>query len=257
MKGVVAFLLVLCYLASSDAWTCKVGPRLNYAQQIDAGNGLVVARDRYYPYFLVGASWYRLSTIRTKHVSVGGAGLWAVDTSSRVHKYVAGYFKQASGLSMHQVDAGGDDQLVGASTKWFGQCLRSSVACAYRGVGSLSWTNLGRRLKYYSCSVNKGCWGIDTSNRVYYAQSVNADSCKTSGWRLINGSMVMVEVDSKGRVFGVTTRGTVYERIGITSSKPYGTSWRVIPMCMAIKHVSFDLGKLWAVTTSGLVLTCV
>ncbi|XP_068442872.1 fish-egg lectin-like [Clinocottus analis] len=257
MKGVVAFLLVLCYLASSDAWTCSQGPRLNYAQQIDAGKGLVVARDRYYPYFLVGASWYRLSLLRVKHVSVGGAGLWAVDTSSRVHKYVAGYFKQASGLSMHQVDAGGDDQLVGVTTSLYGYCLRSTVASPYRGVGSLSWTSLGRRLKYYSCSVNKGCWGIDTSNRVYYAQSVNANSCSTSGWRYLGGAMTMIEAGEHGRIFGVTTRGRVCERVGITSSKPYGTSWRDISMCMAIKHVSFDLGKLWAVTTSGLVMTCV
>lgn len=80
------------------AWNCNEAPRLYNALQIDAGQGKVVAIDRnYYMYFLMGSSWYRMSTLRFKHATVGPAGLWAASTGNRVYKYVGGQLRQASG----------------------------------------------------------------------------------------------------------------------------------------------------------------
>ncbi len=80
------------------AWRCDQGPQLNNAFQIDAGQGKVVARDRnYYVYFLIGSTWYKMTQLRFRHVTVGPAGLWATNTANRVYKYVAGHFRFASG----------------------------------------------------------------------------------------------------------------------------------------------------------------
>nr|CBK52298.1 lectin [Dicentrarchus labrax] len=246
MKAVAAFLLVLCYLAASHAWTCKEPPSLYGAVQIDAGQGKVVARDRnYYAYFLSGTTWQRLGSYRAlKHVSVGPAGIWAVDTSNRVHKYVAGNFKLSSGGYMQQVDAGGDGQVVGVNNNYYAYCLRSTYASVYRGSGSLRWSSLGRIMRYYSCSPLNGCWGVDTSNRIYFTQRITPTTCSISGWVRVSGSAKMVEVGTDGNVFMLGVDGRVYQRAGISSSRPYGTSWTRINLCLPILHVSYDLGNL-------------
>lgn len=80
------------------AWTCKVPPQQYPAVQIDAGLGNVVMRDtKYQAYFLSGSSWYTLGSIKLRHVSVGPAGTWGVDTFGRVYKYVAGKFVLSRG----------------------------------------------------------------------------------------------------------------------------------------------------------------
>lgn len=80
------------------AWTCKEAPQHYGAVQIDAGQGKVVMRDRNnQAYFLSGSTWYNLGTVRLKHVSVGPAGIWGVDASNKVYKYVAGNFVVSAG----------------------------------------------------------------------------------------------------------------------------------------------------------------
>lgn len=65
------------------------------ATQVDAGQGMVIARDTSgYVYFLIGSSWHRMSSIEFKHASVGPAGLWATGNSGeKVYKYIAGNFR--------------------------------------------------------------------------------------------------------------------------------------------------------------------
>ncbi|XP_053170025.1 fish-egg lectin-like [Scomber japonicus] len=259
MKAVAAFLLVLCHLAISHGWTCNEGPRLYNVKQIDAGQGKVVATTTSnYAYFLINTHWYNLgTTARVKHVSVGPAGLWGVDTSNKVHKYVSGKFLPSTGLTMTQVDAGGDGQVAGIYTSSnAAYCLRSATALAYKGTGSLSWTSMSRALTYISCGPLYGCWGVDSSNRLYVMR-VTPTTCGVSGWVYVSGiAAKMVEVGTDGSVFVVTTTGKVYQRIGIYSSRPQGSSWRLVSMCMSIKHLSYDLGTLWVVTTSGFTMRC-
>lgn len=76
----------------------------------------------------------------------------------------------SSGLYMQQVDAGGNDQVVGVAPTYGTYCLKSTIASAYRGVGSLSWSSLSRTMGYYSCGPLYGCWGVDRSNQVYVTQ---------------------------------------------------------------------------------------
>ncbi|XP_073337019.1 fish-egg lectin-like [Pagrus major] len=256
MRAVAAFLLVLCYLAVSDAWRCSEGPRLYNVRQIDAGQGKVIARDTSgYVYFLIGSSWYRMSSVRFRHASLGPAGLWATSNSgNRVYKYIAGNFVVSSGLSLQQVDAGGNGQVVGVGSSR-AYCLRSDLASSYKRSGSLSWTSLSRVMKYISCG-KYGCWGIDTSNRIYFTQTLSPTTCGNSRWSLISGAAVMVEVGTDGSVFVVNSSGQVFQRLGISSRYPQGTTWRIISMCMPVRHVAYDLGTLWVVTTSGLLMKC-
>lgn len=259
MKAIAAFVLVLCCLiVGSASMSCRAGPRLYNVQQIDSGQGQVVARDsRYFAYFLIGASWYRLSTLRFRHVTVGPAGLWATGTNYKVYKYVAGNLLQSSGVSMRSVDAGGNDYLVGITTSWYALCSRSTYAVAYRGQGNLRWQSLSRRLRYYSCSPRSGCWGVDLSYRVFYTQRITPTTCGTYNWKLVPGlRMRKVEIGTNGYVFGVSIKGKVYQRLGFHIRRPFGSIWRQIPMCMPVRDVSYDLGKLWIATTSGMVMYC-
>ncbi|XP_041820207.1 fish-egg lectin-like [Chelmon rostratus] len=256
MKAVAAIVLVLCYLAPSQAWNCTEGPRLYHALQIDAGHGQVVGINRYsYVYFLLGTHWYRLSSLRVKHCSVGPAGLWAVSTTNNVFKWSAGRFHQHGGMGIQQVDAGGNGQVVGTGSNQT-YCLTRTNASAYREVADMSWQSLSWTMQYYSCGPF-GCWGVDSSHKVYFTQGINASTCATGGWIHLPGqSMNMIEVGTDGSVFGVGTDGRIYQRIGINSSWALGTEWSIIAGCMTIRHVSYDLGYLWAVTESGLVLLC-
>ncbi|XP_059182285.1 fish-egg lectin-like [Centropristis striata] len=257
MKTCAVFLLVLCHLAVSHAWTCGEAPMLYNAQQIEAGQGKVVARDRSnYPYFLIGSSWIRLSYVRFRQITVGPAGLWGCDTSSRVYKYVAGNFQRSYGLSMSQLDAGGDDQLVGVTTRSRAYCLRASTALTHRGLTSLSWSYLSRTFRHISCSPQNGCWGVDTSYRVYHTRTMSSN-CVAASWTLVTGPrMKLVDVGTDGTVIGLTTAGQVYQRVGTSTSRPAGYGWSSITMCMGIRDLSYDLGQLWVVTNAGFILKC-
>nr|XP_057933129.1 fish-egg lectin-like [Doryrhamphus excisus] len=257
MKAVIAFLLVLCHLGATGAWSCQEAPRLYYTRQIEASQGKVLARtSSNRVYFLSGKSWYRLGSVSLKDVSVGPAGIWGVDSSNRVHKFIAGEFLPSTGALLQQVDAGGNGQVVGLTPTNYTHCLRSTYAAPYKGVGSLSWSSMGRVMKDYSCGPRFGCWGVDQSNRVYVSQ-VSPTTCGSSSWTLVTGfTMSMIDVSTDGSVFGVTTNGLVYQRTGISSHRPQGTSWVSVPMCMAVSSLSYDLGQLWVLTNSGLLLQC-
>ncbi|KAL6117071.1 uncharacterized protein ACO6RY_14935 [Pungitius sinensis] len=256
MKGLVTFLLGIGYLATSDAnWICDEAPPLYNVRQVDAGLGSVVVRDKdSNAYFLAGSDWKLLGSIKLKHVTVGPAGLWGVGIDDNVYKYIAGDFTPSTGLSMLQVDAG-NNQVVGVSPSSTANCLNSTTAMALSGVGYLSWSSLSRSLKYYSCGP-LGCWGVDTNNQIFFAQNVDPSTCSTSGWRNAPGSLIMIEVGTDGRVFGANIEGKVYERTGISTALPFGVDWVYIPMCIGIRHVSYDLGKLWVVSNSGIIMRC-
>ncbi|KAM3587813.1 uncharacterized protein V6R79_014503 [Siganus canaliculatus] len=205
----------------------------------------------------IGSSWYRMTSQRFKHVSVGPAGLWATDTSNRVNKYVAGAFRPSSGVSMYQVDAGGDGEVVGIGSSNRAYCLRSTIASLHTGSRSLGWNYLSRVHKYISCGPSLGCWATDTRSRIFHIQRITPTTCGISGVRQIGGAAQIVEVGTDGNVFVVNSRGALYQRLGISSRRPQGTTWRQVPLCLPVRHVSYDLGTLWVVTTSGTIMKCV
>ncbi|XP_028275125.1 fish-egg lectin-like [Parambassis ranga] len=85
---------------------------------------------------------------------------------------------------------------------------------------------------------------------------VTPNTCNISGWKNFPGAAVMAEVGTDGNIYVVNRYGKVYQRTGISPSVPQGTDWVHIPMCLPIKHVSYDLGKLWPVTKGGIIMQC-
>ncbi|CAB1347418.1 unnamed protein product [Coregonus sp. 'balchen'] len=170
--------------------------------QIDAGLGQVVATDTsQIPYYLVGDEWIRLPG-SLKHITVGPAGIWGVNKGDSIYKYVAGLLKQ--------VDAGGNQFIVGANMNDTPYCLTSSATVGYKGPGSpIPWTGLPGAVKYYSCGPF-GCWAVNKNDDIYL-MSLNQD-CQDKGWSHIGGKLSMIEVATDGSVFGVNSVGDVYTR---------------------------------------------
>ncbi|XP_028256404.1 fish-egg lectin-like [Parambassis ranga] len=220
MKAVAVLLMVLSFLTVSHGWTCTAGPQRFHAEQIDAGEGQVVLTDRdSNVYLMCGLTWFRVASIALKHVSVGPAGIWGVDSSDKVYKYVAGDFILVNGQTLQQVDAGGQDQVVGVTNASIIYCLKSTIASNYR-------------------------------------DRVTPTTCDISGWIHIPRAAVMAVVGTDGNVFVVNRENQLYQRTGISTSAPQGTDWVNIPMCLPIKHVSYDLDKLWLVTKGGIIMQC-
>ncbi|XP_070296263.1 fish-egg lectin isoform X3 [Salvelinus sp. IW2-2015] len=245
MRATAAVLLVLCLLTISHAWDCQEVVKIKNLMQIDAGLGQVVATDTsQIPYYLVGDEWIRLPG-SLKHITVGPAGIWSINSETKISKYVAGnwvHFRTGT----KQVDAGGDQFILGATKDDIPFCLKRSFTLDYMGR-SLSYS--GSRLpgsgKYYSCGPF-GCWAVNKNDDIYIMSNVNRDTCLSNGWRHIDGKLSMIEVATDGSVFGVNSAGQVYSRDGITASKPEGTGWSNIPMSMRMGH-----GTTWAVFGSS------
>uniref|UniRef100_A0A8C8FYD0 Uncharacterized protein n=1 Tax=Oncorhynchus tshawytscha TaxID=74940 RepID=A0A8C8FYD0_ONCTS len=189
--------------------------------QIDAGLGQLVATDTsQISYYLVGDESIRLPG-SLKHITVGPAGIWGVNKADSIYKYVAGNWVQAAGL-LKQVDAGGVQFIVG----------RYSI---------LSDSHKGPAVKYYSCGPF-GCWAVNKNDDIYLM------NCLNNGWSPIDSKLFVIEVETDGS--GVNFWD------GITASKPEGTGWSNIPMYMPMKHVTYDLGRLWVISNSGFTMVC-
>uniref|UniRef100_A0A8C7PP92 Fish-egg lectin n=1 Tax=Oncorhynchus mykiss TaxID=8022 RepID=A0A8C7PP92_ONCMY len=248
-------LLAVCstHVFVSIAWDCQEVVNIKNLMQIDAGLGQVVATDTsQIPYYLVGDEWIRLPG-SLKHITVGPAGIWGINKADSIHKYVAGNWVQAAGL-LKQLDAGGEQFIVGANVDDTPYCLTRSATVGYKGPGSpLPWTGLPGSVKYSSCGPF-GCWAVNKNDDIYL-MSLNQD-CQNNGWSHIGGKLSMIEVATDGGVFGVNSAGHVYTRDGITASKPEGTGWSNVPMYMPMKHVTYDLGRLWVISNSGFTMVC-
>ncbi|KAM8883753.1 fish-egg lectin-like [Synchiropus picturatus] len=256
MKTAIALLLLSCFLAASHAFRCEEAPRHYGLGQFDAGQGMLVATNRYRSLVLTGTHWSLLSYQRLRHISVGRSGLWATDSSNKLFKMVGGKFLEATGLKLKVVAAGGDDFLMGVrASDNRTVCVRGSSALHYRGVGSVSWVLKTNIMKEISCGQNR-CWAVDSSNRVYVMWNIN-QYCGGTSWVQVTGtSLKSVKVGQDGKVFGVMPSGVVCERLGITNSNPRGSSWREFPMCIAVDRLAYDLGRLWIASKSGLLLEC-
>ncbi|KAE8277437.1 hypothetical protein D5F01_LYC24630 [Larimichthys crocea] len=204
---------------------------------------------------LCGTTWFKLGSPRLKHVTVGPGGIWGADTSNRVYKYVNGQFQVAGGLYMQQVDAGGDGQIVGTTYNYYGYCLRSYLAAAFTGAGSLSWSYSSIRVRYYSCGPLHGYWAIDTSFQIWFTKKMVPTSCDISDWTLILGHAKMVEVGTDGTVFVVTQGGNVFKELAspaVVHKAQDGPHRNVFP----IRHLSYVQSRLWVVTNGGIVMQC-
>ncbi|XP_076153298.1 fish-egg lectin-like [Alosa pseudoharengus] len=233
---------------------CRVVP--GRLKQIDAGAGQVVGvSDSNLIYSLEHNAWNNLPGV-LKHVSVGSAGIWGINPSDEIFKLVSGNWTKVPG-SLKQIDAGGDQIISGVNRADHIYCLGKDATVGFKGAGSPTpWLNIPGRLKYYSCGPI-GCWGVNAHNSIYMMKGVSPAGCGgTMSWTHVPGSLSMIEVGSDGSVYGVNSAGNIYRREGVTACNPTGTLWTPVGGGR-YKHVSYDLGHLWAIRQDGTILDCV
>ncbi|XP_035262099.1 fish-egg lectin-like [Anguilla anguilla] len=247
-------LLVHCLLGTSLAMECREVP--GRLKQIDASVGQVFGvNENDNIYTLYGDTWTQLPGA-LKHVTVGPSGVWGTNRNNLIYKLVGANWVQVGGL-LKQVDAGGDQFVAGANMNDNIYCLGRDPTVEFRNSASPApWNLLPGLLMYYSCGPN-GCWGVNSLQDIYLRTGVTPATCSGTGnWQQIAGKLVMVEVGTDGSVYGVNAGGDVYRRDGISASQPAGTGWTQLTMCGKGKHVSYDLGHLWVITSDYRILDC-
>ncbi|XP_029432825.1 fish-egg lectin-like [Rhinatrema bivittatum] len=254
MRRLQVFLLLQLLLTGlSSAMLCV--EILGCLKQIDVGNGQVFGVNDADEIF----TWYENSWTQIdgalKHVTVGPAGVWGVNSNNNIYRLVGGSWVQMPG-ALKQIDAGGDQFISGVNAQDDIFCLSKSGTIPAKYQTTPPWENIEGKLKYHTCGP-LSCWGVNSNNDIFYRWGSTPDSCKGSRWQQVEGKLSMIEVGSEGTVYGVTSQGSVFRREGITASNPIGTSWSQVDSCgYTFKHVSYDLGILWMLTTNGKILKC-
>uniref|UniRef100_A0A671Q401 Fish-egg lectin-like n=1 Tax=Sinocyclocheilus anshuiensis TaxID=1608454 RepID=A0A671Q401_9TELE len=229
----------LCTIPASFDCTVTSGN----LKQIDAGSGSVVGVNNLNEAFVLIDNVFTKISMSLNHFSVGPAGQLGVNSANNIFKFQSGSFIQfpgdqiIAGVNMHD-----DIFCINSNDKW--------------PSSTTPWVQLNGRLKYYSCGPHS-CWGVN-NDQIYIRRDVSNNVCSGSGSFVnIPGSLSMIEVATDGSVFGVNYQGNLYQRTGVTRSKPDGTGWQEIVACPnGHQHVSFDLGVLWVVCVDGSIRTC-
>ncbi|XP_077163910.1 fish-egg lectin-like [Paroedura picta] len=250
MKGLL-LLLSLCGISS--ALRCTVLPGV--LTQIDASYGQVYGvNSAGNIYTLQGTTWIKIAGLLI-HITFGPLGIWGVNSNHNIYRSVGGNWRQMTGL-LKQMDAGGNQFIVGVNVNNDIYCLSRSSAIAADGSSALPWTHIPGKLKYYSCGL-LSCWGVNSADDIYYRHGITPDSCAGSTWEKVPGKLSMIEVGTKGEVYGVNRAGNIYRRAGTSATNPLGTSWEQLSTEYGpIKHVCSDLGLLWLLTPQGKILRC-
>ncbi|XP_043107798.1 fish-egg lectin-like [Puntigrus tetrazona] len=245
-------LLFSCQLLPTLALDCTV--MSGNLKQIDAGSGLVSGVNIYNEVFILEDNVFSKINMSLKHFSVGPAGQLGVDAANNIFKLQSGRFIQFPGL-LKQVDAGGDQIIAGVNMNDDIFCLNMDANDKWPS-SSIPWTQIGGKLKYYSCGPYS-CWGVNSYDQIYINRDVSNNACSGSGFVNIPGLLSMIEVATDGSVFGVNYQGNLYQRTGVSRANPSGTDWISMVVCPSShKHVSFDLGVLWVVCVDGSIRKC-
>ncbi|XP_067284202.1 fish-egg lectin-like [Pseudorasbora parva] len=253
MKGFQCILLLFsCQFLYTLALECEVIP--GNLKQIDAGLGLVGGVNNDNESFLfLGNGFLRINE-SLKHFTIGPAGEFGVSPANVLFKFQSGSFRQIQGV-FKQIDAG-SEIAVGVNPI-------DDVFCISKEINSIGpsanthWTQLTGRLKYYSCGPYS-CWGVNFTDNVFLRRNVMSSSCGGSAFsERVNGTLSMVEVATDGSVYGVDSKGSLLQRLGVSPSNPIGTGWQGLIVCpFGHKHVTFDLGRLWVICSDGSIRRC-
>uniref|UniRef100_A0A8C5RAW0 Uncharacterized protein n=1 Tax=Leptobrachium leishanense TaxID=445787 RepID=A0A8C5RAW0_9ANUR len=230
--------------------TCSLIP--GGLKQIDAGAEQVYGvNDNDDIYRLNGNNWVQVPG-KLIHVSVGPSGVWGVNRVNDIFKMQGGIWVHVAG-GLKQVDAGGKAHLVGVNRNDNIYCLNQDAT--FSKGSDLPFNQLEGGLTYYSCGLYN-CWGVNSINDIFHRENVNSENCKGSGWKQVEGKLVMVEASTDGAVYGINTVGQIYKREGISASNPIGTEWSQVNISGPFKHVSYDDGILWLINKDGYIFKC-
>ncbi|KAM8927798.1 fish-egg lectin-like [Pelodytes ibericus] len=242
-------LSLMCLGAAADLQCSLVPGKL---KQLDAGNGEVYGvNSEENIYHLTKTGWVQVQGKLT-HITVGPGGLWGVNRDNLIYRMKDNFWVETNG-QMKQIDAGGDKYLAGVSKQEAIFCLNEDATVS--GATDLAYRQLDGSMQYCSCGLY-GCWCVNRKNEIYFRFGVTKSNCAGSGWKQVEGKLVMLEVSTDGAVYGVNMMGNIYKREAITAKTPIGTSWTLLPISGPFTHVTYDIGNLWLLNREGDIFKC-
>ncbi|XP_028395858.1 uncharacterized protein LOC114519877 [Dendronephthya gigantea] len=176
-----------------------------------------------------------------KHVSVGNAGVWGVNSNNHIFYREGVTSSNLAGTSwshvpggLKQIDSGPTGIVYGVNN---GGHIYCRVGITSDNLKGSSWVEVGGRLEYVACGPY-GCWGVNSNYHIWVRTGMTADRCQGFKWTRIPGLLSQVEVSSEGHVYGVNSAKIMYVRLGITPSRPLGTHWKQFIAPPSINHVA-------------------
>ncbi|XP_071804578.1 uncharacterized protein [Asterias amurensis] len=173
-----------------------------------------------------------------KHVSVGAAGVWAVDVNDEI--YYMGFRGCSNTLiqgGLHQLD-------VGMNSVW-GTAHDDKIYYRQFDVSNpdmtAGWTHVSGLLKHVSVSQKGHVWGVNSGNDIYHRLGANVNRIPGDDWLQITGTLKQISVGSGG-VWGITLTNQPNYRSGTygdPDSDPDGSLWKTAgPTSVSLKYVS-------------------
>jgi len=174
---------------------------------------------------------YRTWTTQTgsaNDIGVGRGGIWKIGTDPQPGGFGIQRFTGSSWSAV----PGGAVRIAMGDAPWVvndaGSIFeRIGVTAALPAGNGWIVRDNGRRAIDIGVAAGRRPWII--TNEAGGAAGNRIRRFNGSSWDLVDGLAVRVGVGDDGSVFVANGQGVVYERLGITSSTPTGTSWRTLP----------------------------
>ncbi|XP_069798529.1 fish-egg lectin-like [Narcine bancroftii] len=179
----------------------------------------------------------------------------AVGPNQELYRLVEGKWAILAGL-LSQIDAGGDQIVVGVDKSGDVFCSNHKAAVSARSFLSPAYAQVPGKLKYYACGP-RSCWGVSHSGVVSVRLDITRNHCMGEKWLRVRSRMVLVEVGTDGSVYALNHSGFLYRRLGITRQRPEGTQWKRVDIVgRTFRHVTADLGALWLIEKNNDIVHC-
>jgi len=171
-----------------------------------------------------------------KQVSVGGQ-VWGVNKANNIFMRTSfrGYWKRVAGALNH-VSVSNSNRVWGVNKH--DQVFRRANHRWERVQGALKQISVGEA----------GVWGVNDANDIYYRQGTFGDKDTAgSDWVKLPGKFKWIS--SGNRVFGVSPKNEVFERVGRSAQYPIGSCWKKLGG--SLSQVDVGIHRQWGVNQHG------
>jgi len=174
-----------------------------------------------------------------KQISVGGNQVWGVNKANEIFMRTSISPKSA----WKRVAGGLKHVSVSDSNRVWGV---NRYGWVYRRGGN-KWNRVSGGLKQISVG-EAGVWGVNDANDIYYRQGTFGDKDTAgSDWVKLPGKFKWIS--SGNRVFGVSPKNEVFERVGRSAQYPIGSCWKKLGG--SLSQVDVGIHRQWGVNQHG------